>query len=624
MILEDLLRRVLPPLERAGRALGQVWCLVKTLVDKRHLVLVHDIALAVIALPIALWLRTGSAELMYTTGAKAGLVFALTCGAIYLWLQLYRSAWRFMSWQEVATLAIASFFACAVFFPMTFLLEGTRTWPQGTIFVIWAVLFGLLGVSRLALSVLRARLFEDVDHIYTSVPQARVMLLGKDTDLRAHLKTLLGQEDLFDVVGALESPTTPLKSLTGTKVLGSVQDIEEIIEQLNLEGRHPHHVLVSDPQDMPSDMLLSLSKTLHARGVSLSYMVHAPQGQVSVKPYLLEELLKACAPITKSVPSPVKGKTVLVCQAGQPMGRAVALHIAREGDPKSLAMCDLSETLLWESQQFFDGEELHVDAHLLHARDEKSVTELLERVAPQIVFAEPSLGHRSFVEAHLCQAFVLMMKEAKSLVEACSAKGVERLVYMIPGRPEVPRSAAHALYAFLEGYLVTKGVMVVRVGDIFELPDSFPSRVRRALGQLDVLEVGDEDGPYQSLSLETLGERLFVAVSQLGRKPLEMGQIASLQPDLVMPHQELMEQIAALSPAMLEPPRLKRVPRPGELTGVNFGYDLLDCAKGSAFCRVNIEKSVMASLEGTLVKALELATKGQDEKLRRLMKTGKF
>lgn len=621
--MNELMKRMLPPLERAAMVVGDMWQVVRVLLEKRHAVLVHDVVLAVAALPLALWLRTGNADLALHMPAKILWVFGLTSLAIYLWLQLYRSAWYFASWQEVATLAIASFFACAVFFPLTLLMKAASHWPQGTIFVLWIVLFGLLVLSRVTLNVLRARLFEDVDHTYSSTPQMRVMLLGGALSMGKTWKQLMQFEDLFDVMGVLETPLTPLKGAKGLKLLGSTQEITQIIEQLNLEGRHPHHVVLTDPKEVPSELVLELSKVLHTHGVSLSHVVEGVQGTLSVRPFALEELLKASAPVKKAISSPVKGKSVLVCQAGQPMGRALALHIARQGSPKSLSICDLSETLLWESLQFFEEEASLCHAHLLQARDEKSFGDVLGGAGAQIVFAEPSLGHRSFVEAHLCQAFTLMMKEAKALVAACRAQNVERLVYLIPGRPEVPRSAVDALYAFLEGYLVMEEVMVVRVGNIYELPDSFPSRVRRALGQLETMDVWDEAGPYQSLSLETLGERLFVAVSQLSRKPLESAQIASLQPDLVLSHQELMEQIAALSPALLDPPTLRRVPAAPPLTGVNFGYDFLDCAKGSAFCRVNIEKSVMASFSGTLKIALDLATKGQEEKLRRLMKTGK-
>lgn len=623
--VRPFLLKVRPFLAR-GCALGarvrELWDVFVALLDRKHLVFVHDLFVAALCLPLAIWLRVGTLEpFSHTLLLKHALVYTLVCAAVYLWLQLYRSVWHYFSWVQVATVALAGAYACVLYFPLMVLMGEKDTWPRSVIFVLWALSVGALCLSRVTHKLLRARWREDADHHYTSVPETRLLLLGSSAHLQKTFKYLSGLSTRpYEVLGALATPAHPLTALTGVKMLGSTKEVEEIIHQLNLEGRHPHHLILLEPIEETPEFLLNLSKVLHPLGVCLSHLDTDHGDNPSVKPFVLEELLRLVTPHAKKPSSFLKGKRVLVCQAGQPMGRVIAQLAARTPALKNLTVCDLSETLLWDTQQLLKEEGLSYEGHLLTSRDEDSLRSVLRTAKPDVVIAEPSLSHASFVEAHLCQSFMLLMKEVRTLAKVCQEENVPSVVFLMPGDASPPHSFLEVLYTLVEAFLISQKVIVVRTGSIFDFPDSLPSRIKRALTQGGFVEVREDLEIYQSLSLDMLGERLLGVLAQLARKPLEEGQSVLLAPDLSVTPKELVAQIVALSPLLGEPPHLRVVQAGPVFRGISFGAQVLPTPKGSVFSRIALAPEGLALLGKTLNRLEAVAKKGQEDDLRALLR----
>lgn len=614
-----------PFLERGG-ALGEIlraqWSMFVTLLDRKHLVFMHDLFVAALCLPLAIWLRLGTLDgFSHTLLLKHALVYTLVCAAVYLWLQLYRSVWHYFSWTQVATVALTGAYGCVLYFPLMVLMGEKAAWPRSVIFVLWALTTGFLCLSRLTHKLLRARLSQDADHLYSSVPETRLLLLGSNAHLQKTFKYISGLATRpYEVLGALATPAHPLTALTGVKMLGSTKEVEEIIHQLNLEGCHPHHLVLLEPIEETPEFLLNLSKILHPLGVCLSHLDGQDGDNPTVKPFVLEELLRLVTPHAKKTSSFLKGKRVLVCQAGQPIGRVMAQLAARTSHLKHLTVCDLSETLLWETQQLLKEEGLSYEGHLLTSRDEDSLRSVLRGAKPDVLIAEPSLSHASFVEAHLCQSFMLLMKEVRTLAKVCASENVSTVVFLLPGEAGAPRSFLEVLYSLVEAFLISKKVIVVRTGPIFDFPDSLPSRIERALAQGGFVEVREDIEIYESLSLDMLGERLLAVLTQLARKPLEDNQSILLAPDLSVTPKELVAQIVALSPLLGEPPHLRTVQAGPVFRGISFGAQILPSPKGSIFSRISLAPQGLALLDKTLERLEAVAKKGKEDDLRALLR----
>lgn len=542
---------------------------VLSLIEKRHGIFAHDLLIAAVSVPLAVWMRTGSLD-----GAllKHSLVYTLVSASIFLWLQLYRSVWHYFSLHEFVAVCLAAIYSCGIYFPLMVLMGKNSPWPRSTIFVLWAVTTFLLCLARITVKFLRSRWLDGGAHTYASTPETRLLLLGNAKAIQTALQ-VLGQipGKPYQVLGCLDTPSSALRHLDGIRVLGTMASAASVVEQLNLEGRHPHHVVLLDPITESAQALLQLTKALHPLGVCLSHIDHLEKGHPTVTPFVLEELLRRSVSHPKKAPSPLRGKEVLLVHAGQPLMRAVASYLTQEVDVRGLTLCDLSETLLWEAQHDLPVLDRPIQTHLLLSRDQDSFEDVMIQAKPAFIMATPSLSHASFVDKHLSQAYTLLMKEVEHLMAAAKKQENAKLVYVLPGEPGPATTQIGALYNLVEAFMLAQDVTVIRTGYIFEDEDSLPSRIEAALDTPgSLVDIPESLTLYRSLSLEMLGERLMGALAGLVKNPLEPGEGLWLVPDLVVSPEELVLHIQSLSPHDVPAPALRRVPVGHPFLGASF------------------------------------------------------
>ena len=584
---------------------------VLSLIEKRHGIFVHDLLIAVVSVPLAVWMRTGTLD-----GAlfKHSLVYTLISASIFLWLQLYRSVWHYFSLHEFMAVCLAAIYSCGIYFPLMVLMGRYNPWPRSTIFVLWGVTTFLLCLTRVTVKFLRGRWLDGGVHAYASTPETRLLLLGSAKAIQAALQAL-GQVPgkPYQVLGCLETPYNALKHVDGVRVLGTMASATSVVEQLNLEGRHPHHVVLLDPITESAQALLQLTKALHPLGVCLSHIDHLEKGHPTVTPFVLEELLRRSVPHPKKAPSPLRGKEVLLVHAGQPLMRAVATYLSAEADVRGLTLCDLSETLLWETQHDLPALDRPIQAHLLLSRDQESFEEVMAQAKPAFVMAAPSLSHASFVDKHLSQAFTLLVKEVEHLILAAKTQESAKLVYILPGEPGPATTQIEALYNLVEAFLLTQDVTVIRTGHVFEDEESLPSRIEAALDTPGLVDISESLTLYRSLSLEMLGERLVGALSGLMKNPLEPGEGLWLVPDLVVSPEELVVHMQSLSPHDVPAPTLRRVPVGHPFLGASFEVIHAPLSKTAVSSRYSLALQGKLDLTNVL-QSLKALAKAHDDK----------
>jgi hypothetical protein len=584
---------------------------VLSLIEKRHGIFVHDLLIAAVSVPLAVWMRTGTLDAALF---KHSLVYTLISASIFLWLQLYRSVWHYFSLHEFMAVCLAAVYSCGIYFPLMVLMGRYNPWPRSTIFVIWAVTTFLLCLTRVTVKFLRGRWLDGSAHAYASTPETRLLLLGSAKAIQAAVQAL-GQVPgkPYQVLGCLDTPSNALKHVDGVRVLGTMTSAAKVVEQLNLEGRHPHHVVLLDPISESAQALLQLTKALHPLGVCLSHIDHLEKGHPTVTPFVLEELLRRSVPHPKKAPSPLRGKEVLLVHAGQPLMRAVASYLSEEADVRGLTLCDLSETLLWETQHELPALDRPIQAHLLLSRDQESFEDVMTQAKPAFVIAAPSLSHASFVDKHLSQAFTLLMKEVEHLILAAKTQENAKLVYVLPGEPGPATTQIGALYNLVEAFLLTQDATVIRTGHLFEDEDSLPSRIEAALDTPSLVDIPESLALYRSLSLEMLGERLVGALSGLMKNPLEPGEGLWLVPDLMVSPEELVVHIQSLSPHDVPAPTLRRVPVGHPFLGTSFEVIHAPLSKTAVSSRYSLALQGKLDLTSVL-QSLKTLAKAHDDK----------
>src|SRR5262249_39029898 len=108
---------------------------------------IHDVAMAALSFPLALWLRLGG-RLMEQAGPfiiPGTALFAGVAAAIFLLLGLYRGVWRYASLSDLIAILRAVTLLILVYLPIMFVLSRLQGMPRSALVINWFVLVFLLG-----------------------------------------------------------------------------------------------------------------------------------------------------------------------------------------------------------------------------------------------------------------------------------------------------------------------------------------------------------------------------------------------------------------------------------------------------------------------------------------------
>ncbi|HAI29054.1 MAG TPA: nucleotide sugar dehydratase, partial [Thalassospira sp.] len=119
--------------------------------QRSHIAFVHDVIMAAISFPLALYLRVGDGVVYYAPHNilfSAG-IFTLIAAVSFWYFGLYRGIWRYASLNDVIRIAKAVSVAVAVLFLVLFLTTRLDWMPRSAPIIQWFLLMALLGGSRL-------------------------------------------------------------------------------------------------------------------------------------------------------------------------------------------------------------------------------------------------------------------------------------------------------------------------------------------------------------------------------------------------------------------------------------------------------------------------------------------
>src|SRR5215472_16799252 len=199
--------------------------------------------MAALSFAVALYLRLGGDFLRYEPDRTLvyGLTFVAIAAVVFMMTGLYRGIWRYASLPDLFAITRAVTLTVLVFLPVMFVVTRLELLPRSTLLINWLVLIALLGAPRLGY-----RLFKDrgLVHILerTIPPQIVYVLLisardGADTFIR---ETLRDPNAVYRVVGMLSDIASRVgRQIYGVQVLGTVDDLETVVERLARRGRRP-------------------------------------------------------------------------------------------------------------------------------------------------------------------------------------------------------------------------------------------------------------------------------------------------------------------------------------------------------------------------------------------------
>lgn len=405
-----------------------------------------------LALPLALWLRVGDDIVSYPPlhVAVHTAILGFIAFGVFLWTQLYRGVWRYVSLNELIAIMIAVTVVILLYLPLLLLLNKPVSMPRSLIGLVWGLMVIFLGGSRFAYRIFRNRMEINTNHQFSPVPQSRVLLVGVNNQTELFIREVENNaQSPYEIVGIIDDKKHDVgRYIHGIEVMGRIEDLPRIVGHLNAQGTHPHHLVITNP-DFKGPMLqkvLDLSADLNvdlARIPKLTDLNKTNPHSLDIKPISVEDLLgrEQIALDRKSMKAFIQKRRILVTGAGGTIGGELLRQVAAF-DPAHITIVDHSEFLLYNAnlditEHFPD---LSIKPVLMDVSDTIRVQKVIQEEKPDIIFHAAALKHVPIAEQNPNEAILTNVVGTRNIAEAARDNKVKAMVFISTDKAVNPSS----------------------------------------------------------------------------------------------------------------------------------------------------------------------------------------
>ncbi len=336
---------------------------------------------------------------------------------------VYGHIWRHASVAEARRVVFAGATAGVAVFIINPLLSFPM--PRSVVVLASVVATAFMGLVRF-----QARLFSLKRKVDRSA--TRVAVVGAGVSGASIIREMLASPSSrrSPVVVVDDNARSHGRSLLGVPVVGGVATLDHVVRHFAAR-----EVLVADPTADQS-LLKTAMEGAERAGVPLKVLppVHelltmTPSVR-DVRDLRIEDLLgrQQVATDVASIIATIAGRRVLITGAGGSIGAEISAQVAGHG-PSLVVMLDHDETHLHEAAAHLPcGTESQLV--LTDIRDRDRLRAVFEAVRPELVFHAAAHKHVPLLEADPVEAVQTNVLGTANVVDAASAVGVERLVFI--------------------------------------------------------------------------------------------------------------------------------------------------------------------------------------------------
>lgn len=430
----------------------------------------HDLVMAVISVPLALWLRTGQQFDFYAANflPEATVAFVLIAAIVFRLSKMYQGVWAYASIHDMVAITRSVTIAILILVPALFLFDRLQHFPRSVPIIQWFLLIAMLGGPRFIYRLLKDRRLDRIALAAgnTAVP---IVLIGAGDAADLFLRDLKRTRNaayrvlaIFDQKGSRVG-----RAIHGITVKGDLDVLRRMLAEKAFNPKPQRVVITSDK--ITGDVVRELQDLASNHGMTVARLpklselrAEGSDGGIRVRPIDVEDLLgrPQNALDRPAIEAMVRGRRVLVTGAGGTIGAELTRQIAALG-PARLALLDSSEFHLYEIDQ-----ELGTDfpavtrATILgDVRDPGRINSALEREKPEIVFHAAALKHVPMVEANPLEGIMTNVLGSRVVADACRAAGVRCMVQISTDKAVNPTNVMGATKRLAEAYIQAMDAM---------------------------------------------------------------------------------------------------------------------------------------------------------------------
>jgi O-antigen biosynthesis protein WbqV len=433
------------------------------LTPRQILIILHDVLATAAAIVTTFLLRFEGAALDERLDSLVKFLPALLVYAavVYLVIGLHRNKWRFTSVPDLYNLFRASTFLALSLLALDYVLlapnvYGTFFFGKVSILLYWFLQMFFLGGLRVVY-----RYF----HYARTLQRAKVadasptLVLGRAADAEVLLRAIeSGAVKKIWPVGVL-SPSLADRgqSIRGVRVLGDIDDLEQIVADLEHRGQRITRLVLAPsalaPEARPESILIRARKL--GLGMSQLPSLDADGPAVQLAPVAVEDLL--LRPSVKidyrRLENYVSGKAIVVTGGGGSIGSEICDRIVTFGASRLLVI-EHSEPALHAVLETLRAKQTDtaIEGRIADIRDRHRVIGLVAQFKPDIVFHAAALKHVPMLEKDWDEGIKTNVFGSINVADAAAAAGAAAMVLISTDKAIEPVSVLGATKRLAEMY----------------------------------------------------------------------------------------------------------------------------------------------------------------------------
>ena len=394
--------------------------------------MIYDVLAVNGAYFLALWLRFdfrfSEIDVQYLSAWKTFTPwYTLICLAVFWFLNLYRSIWRFASFSELTRVAASS--AVTAVLHTAAITVFVRRMPI-SYYVLGAIFqFGFVLAIRFSyrlLNMIRTRRRQ-------AEPGHRVMLIGAGQAGQMILRDMLRSDEVKETVVCIidDNKNKWGRTVEGITVVGGREDILASAEKYMVDK-----IYVAIPSASRQELrdILNICKETGCELKTLPGMYQLITGEVSLadmKEVDIADLLgrEQIKVDMEEIFAQLKGKTILVTGGGGSIGSELCRQIAGH-EPEQLIIFDIYENNAYDIQLELKEKypNLNLEVRIGSVRDSRKLYQIFGEFRPQIVYHAAAHKHVPLMERNVCEAVRNNVFGTLSVVEICEKYNVGRFI----------------------------------------------------------------------------------------------------------------------------------------------------------------------------------------------------
>ena len=393
-----------------------------------------DIALVIFSYMFAYYVRTDFGRLSYEMGLNAlikYMPFVVLINFISIMaFRLNRSLWMYVSIDEALRVAMAVFTGNFVWWIIVMFAHFTEYIRSIPVIAAMFQLLLMLGLRILYRYIRRNDAINKRSH--------RALILGAGSAGATALREIT-YSDKYDtkIVGFLDNnPIKVKKVLNGVEVLGTDEDMEEIVRKYDIDS-----IFIAIKNISKDDLrnLIVKCRDLNLRTRIVSFEMHSDPNRpsTSVRNVSMDDLLGRgeLSLNNGQIGSYLTDKTILVTGAGGSIGSELVRQIM-EFNPRRLVLVDIYENTMYELQQEINiarrtgqqQKDTEVICLIGSVRDRQRINEIFEKYHPDVVFHAAAHKHVPLVEDSPLEAIKNNVFGTKNVIECSIAHKAQKFV----------------------------------------------------------------------------------------------------------------------------------------------------------------------------------------------------